>query len=161
MAFEAITTQEQFDAAISERLRREREKLEKQYSGFETFKEKAERTDTLEKQLEQLNGQLAKAKTDLEAATAKFGEMPKEIETLTGRAKNAERANMQYRIAHETGLPFELAGKLSGDTEEEMRQDAANLAPFVSAPNAAPLFNGENSGNTSPFANLLQQMKGN
>ena len=40
MAFEAITTQEQFDAAISERLRREREKLEKQYSGFETFKEK-------------------------------------------------------------------------------------------------------------------------
>ena len=34
MAFEAITTQEQFDAAIGERLKRERDTIEKKYEGY-------------------------------------------------------------------------------------------------------------------------------
>lgn len=161
MAFEPITTQEQFDTAITERLRREREKLEKQYADYAELKEKAGKTEDLEKQIAQLSSQLEKSKTDLEAANAKISGLPEQIETLSGRAKSAERELLQIKIAHDAGLPFELANRISGETEEEMRTDAEKFAPFVNGSNgSAPLFNGEKTGDNSPFTKLLNQMKG-
>jgi hypothetical protein len=47
------------------------------------------------------------------------------------------------RIAHETGLPYELAERLSGTTEEDIRKDAETLAQFTSQAPATPSFSSE------------------
>ena len=46
--FTPITTQEQFDAAIGERLKRERESLAKKYGDYDALKQK---TDDYERQI--------------------------------------------------------------------------------------------------------------
>ena len=157
MAFEPITTQEQFDAAISERIRRERDK----FAGFDEYKSKAESADALQKQLEKLNADLEKARNELASANQKIGDLPTQLNEATTRAKMAERTNLQYKIAHETGLPFELAGKLSGDTEDEMRNDAQNMAPYLQRKtDPAPLFQNDKTGTDDPYKKLLDTMKG-
>lgn len=35
------------------------------------------------------------------------------------------------RIAHENGIPFELADKLSGSDEEAIKKDAETMAKFL------------------------------
>lgn len=161
MAFNPINTQEEFDAAISERLRRERESAEKRYSNYDEYKEKAAKTDTLQKELEQLNAKLQKAQADLDNANAKIGDYPAQVESLTARAKQAERYSLQVKVAHDMGLPFELASKIAGENEEEMRTDAEALVPFVSKQQPAPLFaSHEDSAADAGYKSLLSSLKG-
>ncbi|WP_018297176.1 hypothetical protein [Corynebacterium lubricantis] len=51
-----------------------------------------------------------------------------ENKKLRERARTAERKAMQYEAVVETGLPFEMAKRLQGDTLEEMKADAKSLA---------------------------------
>lgn len=104
--FEAITTQEQFDARVAPLLQAERDK----YSDYTDLKNKAGLVDGLQSQVTALNAQVA---------------------TLQSEA-------LQRRIAHEEGLPYELAGRLKGKDEKEMRADAQALAKFVAKPAKAP-----------------------
>ena len=60
------------------------------------------------------------------------------METLRAKIKDYETASVKARIAHETGLPYELANRLTGDTEEAIRQDAETMAKFIAKP-AAPM----------------------
>lgn len=161
MAFNAITTQEEFDAAISERLKRERESAEKRFAGYEDYKEKAGKADSLQKELEQVNAKLAKAQADLESANKKIGDYPAQVESLTARAQQAERYSLQVKVAHDMGLPFELASKIAGENEEAMRNDAQTLVPFVSKQQPAPLFSQhEDSGADAGYKSLLSSLKG-
>ena len=125
--FKVINTQEEFDAAIQQRLERERAK----FSDYETLKEKAGKYDELaaknyEKALTDVQGKL-------DAAKGKVTE-------LTGRAESAEASLLKSRIAHEYQIPFELSGKLTGGTEDELRKDAEAFAKYVGRSTAtAPL----------------------
>lgn len=120
--FKIIDTQEAFDAAIKERLERQKktvtEEVRKQYEGWispEEAGKSAERITGLEKQ----------------------------VADLTAKNTAAELGALRTRIAHETGLPFELAGRLVGDDEKSLREDAAALARLTapetkSSPNYSP-----------------------
>ena len=57
--FTPITTQEQFDAAIGERLKRERESLAKKYGDYDALKKK---TDDYEQQIAEYSKSLEAAK---------------------------------------------------------------------------------------------------
>lgn len=115
--FTPITTQEEFDAAIGERLKRERKTIAEQYSDYESLKSKV---SDYEKQI---------------------GDQTRTIGALQAQVKGYETSSVKMRIAHETGIPYELAARLSGETEAEIRADAKTLAGFLSAPPkpAAPL----------------------
>ena len=82
-------------------------------------------------------------------------------------AKNTahETAAVKRRIAHETGLPFEMADRLSGSTEDEIRADAESLSKFVTGSvQPAPMYSAETPpSNTSDAAlkKMLQEMKQN
>lgn len=157
MAFTPINTQEEFDAAISERLKRERDKLEKQYSDYDALKGRAGLADSLQKQLEQANAQLVKAQADLGVANAQLGT----VNELTARAAAAERANLQYKIAADVGIPLELAGRLAGEDEAAMRADAESIMPLLArSRETQPLFKpDEHDGEgASPYSELLHQM---
>lgn len=133
MAFEIIDTQEKFDAAIQDRLAREAKK----YEGFAQAKEKAEKYDALV--AKDLEGQLKKLQQDLEAERTKHADTDKTISALTARATAAETATLKTKVAHEAGLPYELAARLTGDTEDALKEDAKALAAFVKPASAPPL----------------------
>ena len=93
-AFEPITTQEAFEAAVADRLA--------PYADY----------NDLNAQNEALAGQVAELNT---------------------RCQTYETDALKTRVAHEVGLPFDLAGRLTGSKEEDIRPCAATPTPAAAA----------------------------
>lgn len=123
--FKPIETQEAFDNAIKARLDRNTESVKKQFEGFIS-------PDDFKTKTADLNGKI----TDL---TGKLAEKDTTIADLTAKNKAYETNSVKMRIAHESGIPYELAGKLSGETEEDIKKDAVTLAKFIGKKQPAPL----------------------
>ena len=123
--FKAITTQEEFDAAIQSRLARERASVSRQYADYDSLKEK-----------------VAKAEKEKESFTAKAAEdagkitdLKKQLDEANGKIKGFETDALKAKIADEEGLPAALRGRLNGATEDELRKDAKSLKAIFSAEN--------------------------
>ncbi len=123
--FEPITTQEQFDSMIKERLQRERSSVEKRFEGYIS---KADHDKAIE--------DVTKAFEDYKNEHAKDAET---IESLTAENKRYATAAVKSRIAHEAGLPYGMATRLSGETEEEIKADAKTLSDMIASGRKAPL----------------------
>ena len=119
--FTPITTQEQFDAAIGERLKRERESLAKKYGDYDALKQK---TDDYERQI-------AEYSKSLEAAKQAASAHDQVVTELNAKLKGYESASVKTRIAHEFGIPYELASRLSGEDEDAIRKDAETLSQLI------------------------------
>lgn len=133
--FKPIETQEAFDAAVAD--------VKKQYEGWLSPEDYNAKTADLAKQLEANKTTIA---------------------DLTAKAKAYESGALKMRIAHENGIPYGLAGKLSGDTEEEIKKDAETLAKFVKNQQPQPLANTEHghvdtNDEYAPYRELLARMK--
>lgn len=149
--FQPINTQEELDRVLASRLQRERDTVTKSFqaqiterdekiTGFEsTIKD-------LNKQIESLNGQTGRV-AELEAKVLEY-----------------ETASVKTRIARETGLPAELADRLSGADEAAMRADAENLAKLLKSQQApAPMYRtsgeGANDEKDSALRGLLKKVR--
>ena len=142
MAFEAITTQEQLDGVIKDRLEREREK----FAGFEDYKKKAGEYDELKKKANGYEATIADYKKAVDGDDKTPG-YKKQLEELKGKVKGYETSSVKMRIAHENGIPYELAERLSGDDEEAIKKDAESMAKFLKASGRrAPLASTEPEG---------------
>lgn len=150
--FKAITTQEELNAVIGERLKRERESTEKriteQYAGYVS---KA-----------QHDSDLADLTKQLEAATAKAKEDAASIAALNSKVSQYETASVKSRIAQELGLPHELASRLTGEDEKAWREDAETLKKVLGtakAPAAAaePVVSGD--AKTAAYKQMLDSMR--
>ena len=151
--FTPITTQEEFDRAISDRIKRERETLEKKYSDYADIKTKAA---DYEKQLGEL-------KTSLEDSTKKASEHEKTVADLTGKISSYELTSLKTRIAHELGIPYELSNRLTGNDEKELRADAESLSKLVSAGKPTPPLKSTEppvDGKDAAYKQLLSGLKG-
>ena len=134
MAFEAITTQEQLDSIIGERLKRERDTVEKKlresiekeylekYGDYEELKTK---TDEYGRQIEGFNQTIKDNSEKIAGYEKSSGEMQAKL-------KKYEMDSMKMKIAHEAGIPFELASRLSGEDEAAIRKDAESISKFIS-----------------------------
>lgn len=144
--FAPITTQEQFDAAVSERIKRERETLEKKYGDYGDLKTKV---SSYEKQI----GDLSKS---IEDSAKKYSGYDKTLSELQNTVKGYETSSVKMRIAHETGIPYELADRLSGETEGDIRKDAESLSKLIgkSTQSAPPLKDNEPAGGNAKAAAL-------
>lgn len=154
MEFKPIQTQEEFDAAIQKRLDRETAKFETKYKDFEAFQEKSAKYDELTAQdypgqLAALQQQLSDAQAQLSGAQEQINSHSQTVAELTARATAAETALLRAKVAHHQNIPFELADRLSGNTEEELAADAETLAKYIAGkPEPAPLASTE-PGNVS------------
>ena len=127
--FKAIETQEALDAIIKDRIERAK---------------KSAADETAKKFEGWLSPDDVKKHTDqIAALTEKLKERDTQIADLTARNSAYEIASVKARIAHETGLPYELADRLSGTTEEEIRKDADALSKFAVHPQPTPGFSPE------------------
>lgn len=118
--FKVIETQEQFNEAISERLKRERETVEKKFAGYISPEEAAKKS-------EELNTKIAELNKTIESEKEAKSKLNAQITELQGKNKEYETASVKSRIAHETGLPYEAIAFLSGDDEESIQKNANAL----------------------------------
>lgn len=119
--FTPITTQAEFDAAIGERLKRERESLSKKYGDYDELKS---RVASYEQQIGRMTEAASKA-------AQKYAGFDQQLADMQAKIKGYETASVKTRIAHETGLPYELAGRLSGEDEDAIRKDAEALSKLL------------------------------
>lgn len=152
-----INSQEELNKMFGERAetarRAERERLEKQYAGFDGFKAKAEKYDT---DIAALNEKISGLEGEKSTSAAKISE-------LEGKIREYETSSAKMRIARETGLPAELAERISGADEAAMRADAESLAKLIKGQNVAPVYRqsgeGGNDGNDAALKNLLKRVR--
>lgn len=98
-----------------------------------------------------------RAKFEGYASPENVAEYEKRIKTLTDKAAKLEKTNaeldsankahelnaLKNKVARESGLRYELADRLSGTTEEELRTDAQKLCEYTAV--TAPLKSTESS----------------
>ena len=152
--FKVIETQEDFDKAIQKRLAQKDREAEEKYKDYLAPDKVSALKEEYEKKLADANDLLTKA-------NEKIASHDQIVSELTTRATTAESDLLKSRIAHESGVPFELAGRLVGSNEEELRADASQFASFLAPKAAPPLSTGENgSGTSSSNAGLAQMLAG-
>lgn len=123
--FKVIETQEELDRIIGERLKRERKQVEDEFS---------EKISALEKENACIKSENTEVKSNLEKAAEK----DTEIEKLQGQIKEYEKSEMQRKIALAHNIPYNLAERIHGDTEDEMTEDAKALAKYFEKDDPVP-----------------------
>lgn len=146
--FKVIETQEQLDAVIRDRIARAEKKVADGYADYEELKKaKAD----YEQQIADLTEQL-KAKD--EAITGNNDV----VSQLQAKVKDYELASVRTRIAHEVGLPYELANKLAGDDEDTIRADAQKMVAFIKPKQVAPIGAAEPEISADPHKAAMQNL---
>lgn len=148
--FKPITTQEEFDNAIKERLAREKSK----YSDYDQLKSRVT-------ELEKENGGL---KSTIEANNQSKADADKQLEEMKNQISNYETASLRTRVALQYGLPYDLADRLQGTDEESFKADAERLAGYMKPKESIPPLktNEPNLGDDKDAAlkGMLHKMRG-
>lgn len=145
--FKTIETQEDFDAAIQKRLDRKEKEVQERYKDFLS----PEDADKIRQEYEK---KLSDKDKESKEALEKYAKTDATIEELTKRAEDAEKSLLRTRIASESKLPYELASRIIGDTEEDMKKDAETLAGFLKPQTAPPAYS------STPASSLMSGSSG-
>ena len=147
--FTPITSQEQLDSVIGDRLKRERETVTKKYADYNDLKSRVSDYET----------QVAALQASLDESAQKIAGYEAEKSELTSRISAYEASSVRMRIAREVGIPYELADRLSGDSEDAIREDAKNFSQYLVKNSTPPPLGdteGEKGGSSgSVYAQLL------
>lgn len=118
MAFEVIDTEEKFEEAIKDRLETARKEVREEYKDYLS-------PEAAEKKY--------KGFMSPESVQEKYKDYlsPEEVAKKDALIKGYEMSARRTKVAMKAGLPLELAEKLSGETEEDMKKDAEMMAQFI------------------------------
>ena len=152
--FQAITSQEQLDNVIGERLRRQKEQFEEKLKEYESLKEEHSKLQT---ELEQKNQFIEENKKETSMRTEDYENLEKELSSL-------KLQQLKQKIAINNGIPLDLANRLSGDNEETLLEDAKTLSQFINSnPTPQPLKSVEDTNvndEDMAYRQLLNQIQG-
>lgn len=144
MEFKPINTQEEFDEAIKERIKRAKESARSEFNDYESIKSQlAEKTAEIEK-LRNEYSLLENSKNEAEAKN---------------KALSLEKIKLNALASY--GLDYNLAERLKGNDEAEIKADAEAFSKLIKgtapvAPLKQPEFN--NEGETK-YNNLLKELE--
>lgn len=143
--FKVIETQEDFDKAIKSRLAQKDRELEERFKDYLSPQDAEAMKADYKKQLDEANKNLKDVQDKLKTFDTTVSE-------LTKRAEVAETSLLKTKIANEKKLPLELAERLVGANEEELKADAEKLSGILkpSTKGAPPIYSGiqRGSGNS-------------
>lgn len=127
-------------------LKTEKEELE----GLKTEK------STLEEQLSELQKTLSTKEEEFSSYESNLGELQKEVETY-------KLKDLKTSIAIQAGIPLDLATRLSGESEEDIKADAEKLVGYVNKKQPLPLKPTEPQKvdeKEQAYTKLLENLKG-
>ena len=151
--FKIIETQEQLDAIIGERLKREKATVSKEYEGYISPQDHKAALEDFEKKIKELNESLT-------TANGKIANHSKELAERDMKIKGYETDSVKTRIAHETGLSYDAIQFLKGEDEETIRQSAQSLKNLVGVSAVAPLATTESRSSDATEVALKQTLNG-
>lgn len=137
--FKVIETQEEFDKMIQKRLEQKEREVSERFKDYLSPEEVA-------KIRSEYDGKIKVANDSLKAERDKSLEHSKIVSELENRAKTAESKWLKGKVAMEKGIPFALADRLIGETEEELLKDAESVSSLLAPKSAPPLRTNEASG---------------
>lgn len=148
--FKVIETQEQLNAIIKARLDREKEK----YADYDTLAEKIKNLETENSNLKQT---ITEKETSASTTASRISELENDVTTW-------KQKSLKQQIAMKNGLPFDLADRLQGDSEESLNEDAERLALLVNVKNyTQPLAdkepNFESKGTDAAWREVVKNLK--
>lgn len=148
--FKVIETQEQLDAIIKSRLDREKAK----YSDYDTLAEKIKNLETENTNLKQV---ITEKETSESTNLTRITDLEKDVNVWKNKS-------LKQQIAMKNGLPFDLADRLQGDSEESLNEDAERLASLVSVKNyTQPLAdkepNFESKGTDAAWRDVVKNLR--
>lgn len=143
--FKPIETQEDFDKMIQKRLEQKEREVSERFKDYRSPDEIKELTSGYEGKLKEVNEAL-KAERD------KSIEASKKVTEIEERAKVAETRYLKGKIAVEKGLPYELADRLIGETEEDLLKDAESISALLNPKSAPPLYSNDTRTSTGGTA---------
>ena len=122
--FTPIETQEEFDKAIKSRLAQKDRELAEKYKDFKSPDDVAAMKADYDKQIKAAQDSLKEAQEKLKGHDT-------EVSELTKRAELAEKSLLKSKVAIAAKLPIEMADRLVGDTEEDLKKGAETLSGFM------------------------------
>ena len=152
--FKPIETQEALNEIIKERIEQAKRSEAKKFEGYSSPDDVA----NLKNQLEELTKSSA-------AAAEKYANYDKELAERDAKIKKYETASVKSRIAHEMGLPYGMADRLTGEDEDSIKKDAEALKSILGTQpkKTTPLAGSpESSGDAKKMAykQMLDKLKG-
>jgi predicted RNase H-like nuclease (RuvC/YqgF family) len=126
--FTPITSQEALDAVLKDRLNRQKEKHVREMS---EMSDKYKDYDALKAQNDEYSQQIMALNSALEESKQKVAGYDSQIAERDAKISAYEVSIMKSYIAATYGLAPELAQRLSGNTEEELKEDAEKLSVIV------------------------------
>lgn len=144
--FKAITSQEELDGIIKDRLKRERESTSKKFEGWISPEDHQRTLD-----------EAAKSFDDYKKAHESDEQT---IADLTAKNKAYETASLRSRIAREVGLPYECAERIRGEDEQSMLDDARALKKLVGSSQPIPTKSTETEAPDAETAALKTVLNG-
>lgn len=148
--FTPITSQEQFDALIKDRLAREGKK----YAEYKSPDEVAAAVSKAENEKAGLVAQL----TAKDEALAK---LTKDCDAKDLQIKTLNATILKGKIAHDAGLKYEAAAFLTGESEEEIAKSAEALKGIVGTTGFMPQANPEQGVGTDGKDAALRELARN
>lgn len=128
--FKPITTQEEFDAAIKERIERAekktREAVSAEYKGWAD-------PDAVKKAAESHAAEIARLNEEHAKAMEKYAGYDDKFTEYETRIKGYELQNIKFQVATEKRLPMNAVEFLQGEDEKAIRESADRLADLTGA----------------------------
>lgn len=160
--FKPITTQEELNAVIGDRVTKARASERKTVE--EEFTQKYADYDSIKNKLTEKEKRITKLGNELEQAKNTESTNDQTIKELQKKVQKYESDSVKTRIAQEFGLEVSLANRLTGETEEDIRKDAEALKSIVGSTSVQRInFSPESTAKEEENAalkNMLQAMKG-
>ena len=153
--FEPITTQEDLDRIIGDRLARERAK----YADYEELKAAADKY----KDYDQVKADLEKTKGSLTALQSQYSALDEKSKEKDTKITSYEAEIRKTNVAVSKKLPLEMRKYLQGSTEEELSKSADELMKFYNTQNGgdpnAHLGSGGEDYSSTGIVNTARAMK--
>src|SRR5690606_20498395 len=92
-----------------------------------SYKEKIDELQGLSEKVQSYEQQLNELQNTLAAKEQELAQ----VDELQSKLKSYELENLKIKIANQAGIPLDLAGRLSGENEEEIKADAEKLAGLI------------------------------
>lgn len=111
----------------------------------------------------ELYGDVKNLKKQITTLTGERDGHAQTISSLQATIKGHEATALRHKIAHEKGIPFEMASRLTGETEEDIRKDAEAVAKFLAKPyEPAPLAQIEPTADpkSADMTSMLHELRG-
>ena len=160
--FKPITTQEELNAVIGDRVTKARASERKTVE--EEFTQKYADYDSIKNTLTEKENRITELGKELEQAKNAGSTNDEKIKELQAKVQKYESDSVKTRIAQELGLDAGLANRLTGETEEDIRKDAEALKGIVGNTSVQRInYNPESTAKDEENAalkNMLQAMKG-